>query len=74
VLLGWSVKNTFPFLSTAGPSVKIKPLPILMSLASFLIIKELSSIWPKEKFKKSILIKKKKGVRLSMFEIFTNIA
>src|SRR5690606_5963258 len=29
---GWSVKNTFPHVSTAGPSTKLKPVLIISKL------------------------------------------
>src|SRR5690606_39598255 len=35
LLLGWSVKNTFPSLSTAGPSVNPKPSPSFSTTAFF---------------------------------------
>jgi hypothetical protein len=57
------VKKTFPILSTAGPSVKIKPLPIFKSLASFFTIEALSIICPKEKWVKNILIKNRQRAK-----------
>src|SRR5690606_2973930 len=45
LLLGWSVKNTFPSLSTAGPSVKPNPSPSFSTWAPFATRFLLSSIW-----------------------------
>jgi hypothetical protein len=52
LLLGWSVKNTFPYISLAGPSVKLNCLDIKVGLdpgniieVSTLSIYKLSVFW-----------------------------